>query len=263
MAKRIMVPFENKDQAVNLGAKWNHVAKEWYIPDNIDDISRIDELLKLYDFVYLAVPFAEKNDAKDLGAKWDSNKKKWYSLKSNPNLSKLEKYFEDDTPITLVGESKEFDYINLTPRPCYITNAKYFVSLKDWMRIEKHVTERANGTCESCKYKTTNLYVLDLYEFDSENYVQILTGFMALCKACFQLSSLHKEGANLEHLMLVSEMLEDEAKEYISFKKELRVTMSNETWDLDLSLLESNGIHINKILSAKERNALVNNTFIK
>ena len=258
-----MVAYQDKDKAVNLGAKWDAGAKKWYVPDNIEDTGRTDELMALFDYQYLAVPFAEKDVVKNLGAKWDANAKKWYTLKSNSNLEALKIYFEDDTPLELVDEDLDYpvERICLTPRSCFITNSKYFVSAKDWQRINKFVISRAEGKCELCDVESSNLFVEEVYEFDDESYIQKLIRYMTICKACSNLYSMVKGNPNVEHLMFVGSMLREDAEEYIKDRQDVRSTFSGYTWDLDLDILKSSGLELKPILSGKERLDLVNLTF--
>ena len=79
IVKRISlsIPFDSKDKAKELGAKWDKDIKKWYY-DGTDN-SVIEELKKLeVKEHYLNIPFANKDKAKSLGAKWDANVKKWF-----------------------------------------------------------------------------------------------------------------------------------------------------------------------------------------
>lgn len=67
------VPFDMKDEAKSLGAKWDKDTKKWYITDGTD-ASLFQKFLR----VYLTVPFAEKDEVKALGARWDKEKSRWY-----------------------------------------------------------------------------------------------------------------------------------------------------------------------------------------
>jgi hypothetical protein len=67
------VPFDMKDEAKLLGAKWDKDTKKWYITEETD-ASPFQKFLR----VYLTVPFAEKDEAKALGARWDKEKSRWY-----------------------------------------------------------------------------------------------------------------------------------------------------------------------------------------
>ncbi len=89
------VPFEDKEKAKALGARWDMKNKAWYAPKNAD--------LKLFakwipskavtsiKKVWLDVPFENKDMAKKAGARWDKDKKKWYCM-SNDDMSVLKKW---------------------------------------------------------------------------------------------------------------------------------------------------------------------------
>lgn len=75
----LSIPFEAKDKAKELGAKWDSEVKRWYYEGN--DISIISQLQKLeVKENYINISFASKDRAKRLGAKWNSVVKKWYYL---------------------------------------------------------------------------------------------------------------------------------------------------------------------------------------
>lgn len=97
----VQVPFKEKEQARELGAKWDRQEKSWYIPDGVDkepfahwlnpapkieaaestqerkEVSQTPAIPKS-SREYLAVPFGEKAAAKAAGAAWDKTAKSWY-----------------------------------------------------------------------------------------------------------------------------------------------------------------------------------------
>jgi len=101
------VPYKEKEQAKELGAKWDRKEQSWYVPPSVDSSlfskweQRIDTDKKevgkesknnsLSEKVYLAVPYKEKEQAKELGAKWDKKAKSWYAG-SNVDMVKVEKW---------------------------------------------------------------------------------------------------------------------------------------------------------------------------
>lgn len=122
----INVPIEEKDEAKQLGAKWDRVQKSWYIPAGIDskpfekwmeqevqqspiphqidldnvvpgmkdhlkDIEQQEEIIEQTEKTYLAIPFSEKEEAKQLGAKFDADAKSWY-VPINVNIEPFEKW---------------------------------------------------------------------------------------------------------------------------------------------------------------------------
>ena len=108
---KLNIPYENKDKAKKLGAKWNITKKYWYVDSNnltdellalqedksekiTKELLNIDKNISSSEKIYLNVPFAEKNFVKNNGAKWDSSVKKWYYTIdiSQQNKEKLDKY---------------------------------------------------------------------------------------------------------------------------------------------------------------------------
>jgi ribonuclease HI len=86
------VSFDNKDQAKELGAKWNIKKKYWYADDSVSD-ENMQKLLEMKNSAkptiprkesgvkkYLKISYAKKDKAKSLGARWDSNVKSWYYI---------------------------------------------------------------------------------------------------------------------------------------------------------------------------------------
>lgn len=75
------IPFDSKDIAKELGAKWDKDIKKWFY-EGVDTMI-IEQLKKLeVKQHYLNIVFADKNKAKELGAKWDANIKKWFYVDS-------------------------------------------------------------------------------------------------------------------------------------------------------------------------------------
>jgi len=95
------VPFKEKEQASELGAKWDRQEKSWYIPADLDkeafahwlnpapkveaaetaqertEAPQVASTLKSAR-EYLAVPYGERSAAKAAGAAWDKAAKSWY-----------------------------------------------------------------------------------------------------------------------------------------------------------------------------------------
>ena len=107
----IDVPYSEKDEAKELGAKWDKAAKSWYAPANfpIEQFSQWDnnngqvvsnesaeKVTKVQgnEKQFLAVPYSQKNEAKAAGAKWDRVAKSWYA-DSSSDMSKLQKFVSD------------------------------------------------------------------------------------------------------------------------------------------------------------------------
>lgn len=83
------VPFEEKEEAKALGAKWHRQAQTWFVPAGVDTaaFSRWShprpapagqERQLQPGREYLAVPYGERKAAKAAGAAWDPAAKSWY-----------------------------------------------------------------------------------------------------------------------------------------------------------------------------------------
>ena len=84
------VPFGEKEEAKQAGARWDRAEKAWFVPEgmNVEKFSRWikkeeceqeKNIRPVSDRQYLYVPFKEKNEAKAAGAKWDPKEKCWYA----------------------------------------------------------------------------------------------------------------------------------------------------------------------------------------
>jgi len=98
----INVPFKEKDEAKQLGARWDRQEQSWYVPAGIDRarfakwtqaegaapvIEAKQETKQTRQ--YLAVPYAQRNAAKAAGALWDKAAKSWY-VGPSADITKLQ-----------------------------------------------------------------------------------------------------------------------------------------------------------------------------
>ncbi|HEV2681784.1 MAG TPA: DUF5710 domain-containing protein, partial [Rhodanobacter sp.] len=99
----IEVPFKEKDEAKELGARWDRQVQSWYVPAGTDAApfakwaqgaataaaegqgedqgakSQAGQQKPSQDRQYLAVPYGEHQAAKAAGALWDKGAKSWYA----------------------------------------------------------------------------------------------------------------------------------------------------------------------------------------
>ncbi|MDB2637882.1 DUF5710 domain-containing protein [Alphaproteobacteria bacterium] len=68
----IKVPFDEKEDAKALGARWDATVKSWHVPQGVDPA----KFKKWWRF--LDCSFEEKDKVRDLGARWDKQSKKWF-----------------------------------------------------------------------------------------------------------------------------------------------------------------------------------------
>ena len=84
----LYVPFVQKDDAKQLGARWDAACKQWYCPTLFVDkfLQWIDEPKK----IWLNVKYDQRKEAKRLGAQWNTDEKQWYCLEDK--YEAIEKY---------------------------------------------------------------------------------------------------------------------------------------------------------------------------
>jgi putative DNA primase/helicase len=118
----IDVPYQEKEEAKHLGAKWDRKGASWYFTDQADKslfgrwlevIPSTQTLTQTPDSAqsfktsaetgdsdqktYLAVPYTERLQAKKLGAKWDKVAKSWYTTELE--LSQFERWLPENTKL--------------------------------------------------------------------------------------------------------------------------------------------------------------------
>ncbi|WP_020405856.1 zincin-like metallopeptidase domain-containing protein [Hahella ganghwensis] len=110
----INVPFNEKDEAKSLGARWDRQERSWYVPPTADSsafskwtsnqVKKDQQSVTLEpkkneasDRLYLAVPYGERGAAKAAGAKWDKDAKSWYVGPSS-DMSKLSHWLPENVP---------------------------------------------------------------------------------------------------------------------------------------------------------------------
>ena len=115
------VPYSSKNEAKELGAKWDKEQKAWYAPAG-SDLTKFDKWLKQpepqvpienpgaqvsEENTYLGVPYLERQKVKALGAKWDKEQKAWYAP-AGSDLTKFENWLTKKTPSPLLNPVEEF-----------------------------------------------------------------------------------------------------------------------------------------------------------
>lgn len=91
----LSVPFEEKDLAKELGAKFDRETKCWYVPEGMDlePFERWKPTLQ-HEKMWIKAPFEMHEQIKELGAKYDANAKCWY-VPENVDLKPFENLKHD------------------------------------------------------------------------------------------------------------------------------------------------------------------------
>lgn len=241
----IMVPFANKNEASNLGAKWDSKVKQWYIPDGTDK-ARVDELIQKYDYCFLAVEFKDKDHVKALGAMWYANDKKWYTLKSNPNFDKLKVYMEDNEKLEDL-DNEDYDnpipYISVSD----VNHIQDEMNFKDYTKVNDLIRTRSEGCCQLCSKENltlNDLFLCEVYEYIFEEETKKLTRLFAACKECRNLYKYGIKNNNTFYLKRISDMNDDEAIKHMTEMTEKKLEIDQIKWKLDLSLITDNGLKL-------------------
>ncbi|UUS62517.1 MULTISPECIES: DUF5710 domain-containing protein [unclassified Acinetobacter] len=110
----IDVGFGDKEEAKQLGAKWDGKAKAWYVPAGVDiapfekwKVITPEEQTQttVNDRKYINVPKEEKDEAKQLGAKWDRVQKSWY-VPAGVDIALFEKWTESAADVKQAADVK-------------------------------------------------------------------------------------------------------------------------------------------------------------
>jgi putative DNA primase/helicase len=115
----IDVPYQDKEEAKRLGAKWDRKGASWYFTDQADkslfgrwleftpskeELTQTPNSAQMFktsveipdnnERTYLAVPYTERQQAKKIGTKWDKAAKSWYTTERE--LSMFEQWLPEN-----------------------------------------------------------------------------------------------------------------------------------------------------------------------
>lgn len=114
----INVPYREKNEAKELGARWDRQQQSWYVPGNLDagpfakwvqgaataategrqeeqKEQQQGEAQSTQQRTYLAVPYGERGAAKAAGAMWDKAAKSWYAG-PKADMERLQRWMPDN-----------------------------------------------------------------------------------------------------------------------------------------------------------------------
>lgn len=207
--------------------------------------------------MWLDVPYREKDEAKALGARWDPGAKRWYA----PPAAKaaLQRWAAlPEIGELLPGEDRSFGsglFVDLVPSSCWFTNVRSCVDQRDWERVRRMVTKRADQRCEICRRAEDRqaqrwLEVHERWAYDDNRHTQTLRRLIGLCTDCHrtthfglaQLRGLADQA--LAHLMTITGWSERQADAHVREAVALWEARSRTNWTLDLSILTGAGITI-------------------
>lgn len=223
--------------------------------------------------IWLDVPFSEKDEAKAFGARWDMAAKRWYAPR--PGMDGLERWVAlPDVPSLLPGEDRSFGsglFVDLVPSSCWFTNVRSCVEPRDWERLRRMITGRANYQCESCgagedRDRRIWLEAHERWNYDEQRRVQSLRRLVCLCTDChmtthFGLAQIRGNSPQaFAHLCKVTGMSEAQAEEHVQAAFFVWEQRSRFDWVLDLAILTNAGIALKPPPDAKSRLGIAKDT---
>ncbi|MFI0219107.1 DUF5710 domain-containing protein [Streptomyces lydicus] len=216
--------------------------------------------------IWLDVPYAEKDEAKQAGARWDPVAKRWYAPRKG--MTALDPWAAAaDVPDLLPGEERALGqglFVDLVPSSCWFTNVRSCVAPRDWERLRRMITRRADMRCEACSAEEDRdakrwLEVHERWVYEDAARIQRLKRLICLCTDCHTVTHYgYAQVRGLEakafaHLVKVTGMSRAEARRHIDMAFTLWDVRSATTWTLDLSILTDAGITLKRPPSATER----------
>ena len=205
--------------------------------------------------VWLDVPYGDKDAAMALGARWDPEARRWWAPAERvealaawapaPELSHL-----------LPGEDRSFGsglFVDLVPSSCWFTNARSAIDARDWERVRRMITSRAERRCEACgaaedRSQGCYLEVHERWAYDDVAMVQTLRRLVCLCSRCHICTHLGyaritgRGSIALKHLAAVNGWTIAQASGHADAAFDLWRRRSVQAWALNLSILTAAGI---------------------
>ena len=92
--RELFVPFDLKNEAKKLGAKYDPESKKWYASKKYPNYKLLTDKFDEDNLLYYAkVSYGNKQIAKELGAYWYKDDKCWVIRKDHPNYNKFVEKF--------------------------------------------------------------------------------------------------------------------------------------------------------------------------
>ena len=135
--------------------------------------------------------------------------------------------------------------IELVPKTTWFNNVRSALTTKQWDLLRKDSYKKANYRCEVCNGVGAKHPVEchEIWAFDEESKIQILTGLISLCPSCHEVKHIGlalKKGNGdraLRHLAKVNNWNEQDAEDYAFSAFELHAIRSNQQWTVNIDFI--------------------------
>ena len=174
------VPYHEKEQVKETGAKWDKKEKAWYVmSDQLDIVHNkwirkdqpeqaqeqikeaVKDQSKSAEKTFLTVDYKDKNEVKKLGAKWDKNEKSWY-VPAGTDATPFAKWIPESAIAldqTKVGVNMEKNVL-----PNIIDNMAVSDFVKDHIRLNRNIADNLNITHDIEELAAKGLVANQIYE---------------------------------------------------------------------------------------------------
>ncbi|MBD0448603.1 DUF5710 domain-containing protein [Acinetobacter baumannii] len=174
------VPYHEKEQVKETGAKWDKKEKAWYVmSDQLDIVHNkwirkdqpeqaqeqvkdaVQDQSKSAEKTFLTVDYKDKNEVKKLGAKWDKNEKSWY-VPAGQDTAPFAKWIPESAIAldqTKVGVNMENNIL-----PNIIDNMAVSDFVKDHIRLNRNIADNLNITHDIEELAAKGLVANQIYE---------------------------------------------------------------------------------------------------
>jgi 5-methylcytosine-specific restriction endonuclease McrA len=139
--------------------------------------------------------------------------------------------------------------VELVPSTCFFSNVRSTVTASEWDLIRFISYQKAKHKCEICGsnglkqgYKH-RVECHEIWEYDTNNKVQILAGLISLCPLCHQVKHIGRSfaiGRQVEvfnHLEKVNKWTHKQVVDHVAEAFQIYKERSKHQWKLDLSIL--------------------------
>ncbi len=135
--------------------------------------------------------------------------------------------------------------IELVPKTSWYNNLRNKMSSDNWNFIRERTYDSYGNKCGICDAKNTRLECHEIWEYDDENHIQTLKGFIALCQMCHHVKHIGLAGiladegkldydAVIEHFIRVNGC---DKKDFLNHREkayEIWEKRSKYNWTIDL-----------------------------
>ncbi len=84
--------------------------------------------------------------------------------------------------------------IELVPATCWYKNLRKNMAKPDWDKLRRQIYADYGHKCAICGDTKSQLNCHEIWDYDDNNHIQILKGFVALCQMCHHVKHIGNAG---------------------------------------------------------------------